>query len=157
MKAALEPGTVHDPSALMPIYGRCPVPELRALGVNVALGSDAAAPDRGYDWSGTRMPALSPPFPGHPGPRTLGRARDVHHQPARALRFDRNLGSLEVGRKAEIVLVDRRSPHLVPEIMPVTALAHFASAGDVDTVIVDGQVLTRGGRRRSTSRESSTT
>ena len=51
MAAAKRSGTsiVHNPSAIMSVYGRCPAPELRDMGVNVALGSDAAAPDRGYD------------------------------------------------------------------------------------------------------------
>ena len=48
---AVQTGThiVHNPSAIMSIRGRCPVPELMERGVNVVLGSDGAAPDRGYD------------------------------------------------------------------------------------------------------------
>lgn len=148
MEAALETGTtiVHNPSAIMSIFGRCPVPELRALGVNVALGSDAAAPDRGYDMFRHMSQCLHYHRRHFRDTSVLG-PWDVLEMctidAARALRLDRDLGSLEVGKKADIVLVDRRAPHLVPEIMPVTALAHFANAGDVDTVIVDGQVLMR--------------
>ena len=40
-----------------------------------------------------------------------------------------------------IVLVDMRKPHLWPPNKPVTRLAHFANAADVDTVVVDGEVL----------------
>src|SRR5690606_11150031 len=40
---------IHNPSAIMSIMGRCPVPELIEAGVNVCLGSDAGAPDRGFD------------------------------------------------------------------------------------------------------------
>jgi cytosine/adenosine deaminase-related metal-dependent hydrolase len=65
---------------------------------------------------------------------------------ARALGLDDVLGSLETGKKADIVLVDIRKPHLYPPNMPVTRLAHFANAADVDTVIVDGAVLLRGRR-----------
>jgi 5-methylthioadenosine/S-adenosylhomocysteine deaminase len=60
---------------------------------------------------------------------------------ASALGLDDVLGSLEVVKKADIVLVDMKKPHLYPPNMPVTRLAHFANAGDVDTVIVDGSVL----------------
>ena len=60
---------------------------------------------------------------------------------ATALGLDDVLGSLEVGKKADIVLVNMKKPHLYPPNMPVTRLAHFANAGDVDTVIVDGAVL----------------
>ena len=62
---------------------------------------------------------------------------------AKALGLENDLGSLEVGKKADIVLVDMRKPHLYPPTMPVTKLAHFATAADVDTVIVDGRVLMR--------------
>ena len=49
--ACVETGAsvVHNPSAIMSIIGRCPVPELIDAGVNVAIASDGAAPDRGYD------------------------------------------------------------------------------------------------------------
>jgi cytosine/adenosine deaminase-related metal-dependent hydrolase len=65
---------------------------------------------------------------------------------AKALGIDRDLGSLEAGKKADIVLVDMRKPHLYPPVMPVTRLAHFANAADVDTVVVDGKVLMQGRR-----------
>lgn len=63
---------------------------------------------------------------------------------ARALGLDADLGSLEAGKKADIVLVVLRKPHLYPPNLPVTRIAHFANAGDVDSVIVDGRVLLRG-------------
>ena len=51
IEACVATGTsiVHNPSAIMSIRGRCPVPELIDAGVTVALGSDGAAPDRSYD------------------------------------------------------------------------------------------------------------
>ncbi|URK89073.1 amidohydrolase family protein (plasmid) [Rhizobium sp. RCAM05350] len=63
---------------------------------------------------------------------------------ARALSLEKDLGSLETGKKADIVLVDARKAHMYPPGMPVTRLAHFANAADVDTVIVNGKVLMRG-------------
>lgn len=63
---------------------------------------------------------------------------------ARALGLEAELGSLEPGKRADIVLVDMRKPHLWPPQMPVTRLTHFANAADVDTVIVEGDVLLRG-------------
>lgn len=138
---------VHNPSAVMSIYGRCPAPELIEEGVTVCLGSDAAAPDRGYDMfrhmaqcmhyhrRHFRDPAWMPP----------GKVLEMATiDAARALGLDDLLGSLEVGKAADIVLVDMRKPHLWPSIMPVTRLAHFANAADVDTVIVAGKVLMRG-------------
>jgi 5-methylthioadenosine/S-adenosylhomocysteine deaminase len=134
----------HNPSAVMSIYGRCPAPELIAQGVTVCISSDASAPDRGYDMFRHMAQCM------HYHRRHF---RDAAILPegkvlamttidaARALGLDRDLGSLEVGKKADIVLVDMHKPHLYPPVMPVTRLTHFAGAADVDTVIVNGQVL----------------
>ena len=135
---------VHNPSAIMSVYGRCPAPELIDAGVTVCIGSDAGAPDRGFDMfrhmaqcmhyhrRHFRDPSVMPP----------GKVLEmVTIDAAKALGMDDILGSIEVGKKADIVLVDMRKPHLYPPNMPVTRLAHFANAADVDTVIVDGRIL----------------
>jgi cytosine/adenosine deaminase-related metal-dependent hydrolase len=135
---------IHNPSAIMSISGRCPVPELLEAGVNVCIGSDAGAPDRGFDMFRHMAQAM------HYHRRHF---RDAAVLPegkvlelctidaARALGLDRDLGSLEIGKKADIILLDGRKPHLWPPVMPLNRITHFASAADVDTVIVDGRVL----------------
>ena len=60
---------------------------------------------------------------------------------ARALGLETEIGSLEVGKKADLILVDLAKPHLYPLNMPVPRLTNFATGADVDTVIVDGHVL----------------
>ena len=55
--------------------------------------------------------------------------------------FDRSVGSLEIGKKADVILVDLRRPHLYPANMPAFRVVCFANGNDVDTVIVDGRVL----------------
>jgi cytosine/adenosine deaminase-related metal-dependent hydrolase len=135
---------VHNPSAIMSVYGRCPAPELIGEGVTVCIGSDAGAPDRGFDMfrhmaqcmhyhrRHFRDPAWMPP----------GKVLEMTTiDAAKALGLEDTIGSIEIGKKADIVLVDMRKPHLYPANMPVTRLAHFANAADVDTVIVDGNVL----------------
>jgi 5-methylthioadenosine/S-adenosylhomocysteine deaminase len=54
------------------------------------------------------------------------------------------IGSLEVGKKADVVLVDLNTPRAMPVHRVPSALVYNASGGDVDTVIVDGQILMRG-------------
>lgn len=56
------------------------------------------------------------------------------------------IGSLEVGKKADVVLVDLNTPLAMPVHKPVSALVYNLAARDVDTVIVDGRVLMRGKR-----------
>ena len=65
---------------------------------------------------------------------------------ARAIGLDRDIGSLEAGKKADVILVNLRAPHLVPNVMPVHRIVHEATGHDVDTVVVDGTVLMQGRR-----------
>ena len=60
---------------------------------------------------------------------------------AKAFRLEREIGSIEKGKKADLVLLDMRKPHLYPLNMPVDKVTYFANGNDVDTVIVDGKVL----------------
>jgi cytosine/adenosine deaminase-related metal-dependent hydrolase len=62
---------------------------------------------------------------------------------ATALGMEREIGSLETGKKADIILVDLHKPHLVPMHMPLYRVVYYANGNDVDTVIVDGRVLMR--------------
>jgi 5-methylthioadenosine/S-adenosylhomocysteine deaminase len=124
--------------------GRCPVPELMQAGVNVAITTDGTAPKVSFDL-----------FQAVRRAQTVQQlmARDMFLLPpgkllemitvdaARALGWDDEIGSLEVGKKADATVVDLRQPHLTPNIMPVHRLVYEAVGNDVVTVIVDGQVL----------------
>jgi cytosine/adenosine deaminase-related metal-dependent hydrolase len=133
----------HNPSAIASILGRCPVPELLEAGANVCLGSDATAPDRSgdmfrhmqqcmhYHRRHFRDPTWLPP----------GRVLEMCTiDAAKALGMEEDIGSLETGKKADVVLLDLRRPHLYPLNMPVFRLIYFANGNDVDTVIVDGRI-----------------
>ena len=63
---------------------------------------------------------------------------------ARALGMEDQIGSLEPGKKADVVLLDMRRPHIYPLNMPVFRLVYFANGNDVDTVIVDGRIAMQG-------------
>jgi 5-methylthioadenosine/S-adenosylhomocysteine deaminase len=65
---------------------------------------------------------------------------------ARALGLDAEIGSIEVGKKADLVAFDFRRPHLVPRVSLAGTLVHNAQGRDVELVLVDGEVLVRDGR-----------
>lgn len=65
---------------------------------------------------------------------------------ARALRWDGEIGSLEVGKAADVVVVDGRNVRLTPAHDPVGTLVRYAVGTDVETVMVAGRVLVDGGR-----------
>lgn len=139
----------HNPSAIASIRGRCPVIELRAAGVTVALGSDATAPDRSSDMFRHIQQAMhyhrrhfrdASVLP--PGEALAMATIDA----ARALGMDDRIGSLEVGKEADMILIDMHRPHLYPLNMPAYRVPCFANGNDVDTVVVAGRVLMQGGR-----------
>jgi 5-methylthioadenosine/S-adenosylhomocysteine deaminase len=65
---------------------------------------------------------------------------------ARAMGLDERIGSIEVGKQADLVVMDFRRPHLVPCIDPVGNLVHTAQGRDVEHVWVDGVQVIEGGR-----------
>lgn len=135
---------IHNPSAIMSIIGRCPVPELLEAGVTVCLGSDAGAPDRGFDMFRHMAHAMHYHRRHFRDPAVLpeGKALELCTiDGARALGVADQIGSLEVGKKADVILLDGRKPHLWPPVMALNRITHFANAADVDTVIVDGRTL----------------
>ena len=61
---------------------------------------------------------------------------------AKALGMEASIGSLEVGKKADIILIKLDAPHLAPmDSMPIEHVINFANAADVDTVIIAGELL----------------
>lgn len=135
---------IHNPSAIMSIIGRCPVPELLEAGITVCLGSDAGAPDRGFDMFRHMAQAMQYHRRHFRDPSVLPEGKVLELctiDAARALGLGDQIGSLEVGKKADIILLDGRKPHLWPPVMALNRITHFANAADVDTVLVDGRVL----------------
>jgi len=65
---------------------------------------------------------------------------------ARAMGLQHELGSIEVGKKADLVCLDTRRPHLVPQINMLGNLVHTAQGRDVHLVIVDGEIVVEDGR-----------
>jgi 5-methylthioadenosine/S-adenosylhomocysteine deaminase len=62
---------------------------------------------------------------------------------AKALGMEKEIGSLEVGKKADIILIDWYRPHMMPMNMPLYRVAYFANGNDVATVVVNGKVVMR--------------
>lgn len=75
---------------------------------------------------------------------------------ARACGAETDLGSLQVGKKADLVTVAVGRIHSAPTLNPVHALVHMAHADDVDTVLVDGRVMVEGGKVQGIDEEALT-
>lgn len=122
--------------------GVCRVPDLLAAGATVGLGTDGPASSNDLDlFVAMRTAALL-----HKGTRndaTLLPASQVLRMAtidsARALGIDRLVGSIEVGKRADIVRLDPHSPSLTPSFDAASTIVYAASRGDVVDVWVDGK------------------
>jgi 5-methylthioadenosine/S-adenosylhomocysteine deaminase len=123
--------------------GIAPVAEMRARGIAVSLGADGAACNNHLDMFGEmRLAAGLQAVTRGPGALT---ARDVlsmaTREGARALGLEAEIGSIEPGKRADLILIDRDRPHLATAPDPVSAIVYAARPSDVRLTIVDGAVL----------------
>jgi 5-methylthioadenosine/S-adenosylhomocysteine deaminase len=136
---------VHVPVSNMKLgLGVARIVDLQRLGVNVGLGTDGPASNNTFDMFETvKFAALLQKVTYH-DPTVLP-AYDVLKMAtldgAKALGLEKYIGSLEVGKKADIILVDLSKPHLRPLHDICATLVYSARGSDVDTVIVNGEVL----------------
>ncbi len=137
----------HNPESNMKLAsGIAPVPSLLKAGVAVGLGTDGCASNNNLDLISEmdsaaklhKVIALDP---------TLMDAVIVLKmatiQGAKALGLDDIIGSLEIGKKADVIVIDTRKPHLVPVYNPVSHIVYAAQGTDVRDVIVDGRILVK--------------
>ncbi|WUL78817.1 amidohydrolase [Streptomyces sp. NBC_00343] len=125
--------------------GIAPVPRLLSAGVTVGLGTDGAVSSNTLDVLGAvRQAALVHKAGGDP--TAVGAEQAVRMatiEGARALGLGDHLGSLEAGKRADLVVLDLRAPHLRPLHDPWSTLAYAAHSADVRDTVVDGRVLMR--------------
>ncbi len=137
---------VHCPSANYKLGGgTAPVPSLLADGVTVGLGADGApCNNRLSAFSEMRLASLlQKPLHGADALPARTALRMATMGSAQALGLDHEVGSLEVGKRADVIVVGRQRPHLRPRVDALTTLVFAAEAGDVTHVFVDGRQLVR--------------
>ncbi|WUR83917.1 amidohydrolase [Streptomyces phaeochromogenes] len=126
--------------------GIAPVPQLLDAGVTVGLGTDGAVSSNTLDV----LRALGTAALVHKAagdPTAVGAEQAVRMatvEGARALGLDAHLGSLEAGKRADLIVLDLGGPHLAPRHDPWSTLAYSARASDVRDTVVDGRILMRG-------------
>ena len=135
---------MHCPGSNLKLgSGLAPVVEMRARGITVSLGADGGACNNRLDmFEEMRLAAVLQAVRHEPG---VLPARDVlwmaTRAGARTLGLEAEIGSLEVGKRADVIVVDRDRLHLAPGPDPYSTLVYAARGSDVRTTIVDGEVL----------------
>ncbi len=135
----------HNPSSNMKLAsGISPVSKLLEKGICVSFGTDGAASNNSLDlFEEMKTVALLQKV--HTLDPTVLNAHEVFEmatiQGAAALGLENEIGTIEVGKKADIVLVDMKTPSLTPFRNPVSHLVYSANGSDVDTVICNGELL----------------
>jgi len=143
-----ETGThvMHCPSSNLKLgSGVAPVHEMLERGVSVSLGADGAACNNNLDvFIEMRQAALLQKM--RKGPEALP-AREAFRLAtiggARTLGLEQELGTIEVGKRADIVILNLEQLHCAPAPDPLSTLVYAARSMDVETVIIDGQVMMR--------------
>ncbi len=140
-------GVSHNPESNMKLAsGTAPVPAMRAAGVTVGLGTDGAASNNDLDmFEAMRQAAfvhklvtLDPTV--IPAATAL---RMATIDGARALGMEQSIGSLEPGKRADLIVVSMSSARQTPMYDPLSHLVYVTRGDDVRTTIVNGRVLMR--------------
>jgi 5-methylthioadenosine/S-adenosylhomocysteine deaminase len=147
--ARTKTNVAHCPSSNLKLgSGIAQVAEMMSSGISVSLGADGAACNNRLDmFTEMRTAALLQKVV-H-GPEALPAKRTLRMATidgARALGLEKEIGSLETGKRADVIVVDVAQLHSSPRHNDVvSALVYSAVAADVRTTIIDGQVLMRDG------------
>ena len=129
--------------------GICPVKDMVRAGVTVGVGTDGPSSGNTLDLF-TQMRMIPSLQKTKYHDRSLFPARDIVAMAtmggARCLKAQDQIGSIEPGKKADLVLVETQSVNMFPLYNPYSALVYSANASNVDSVWVDGRCLVRHGR-----------
>jgi 5-methylthioadenosine/S-adenosylhomocysteine deaminase len=137
-------GCVHNPSSnMMLASGVSPVAEMRAAGVAVGLGTDGPAGSNNdldlmeeMDLT-AKLAKISKMDPLAMNARAVVEMATI--EGARAVHLEREIGSLEPGKKADLILIDLDKPNAVPMYDVYAALAYALKGSDVSTVVIGGK------------------
>jgi cytosine/adenosine deaminase-related metal-dependent hydrolase len=129
--------------------GIAPIPEMLDAGINVCLGCDGGPSNNAYDMfremflaaiihkARTLNPLIMPA-------ETVLEMATING--ARAIGLEKEIGSIEVGKKADFALVDTTQLNLAPTYNPVSNIIYAANGFNVHTTIVNGQILVHEGK-----------
>jgi 5-methylthioadenosine/S-adenosylhomocysteine deaminase len=143
--AHLNVGCIYNPSSNMKTAaGVMPVPEMLASGEPIGLATDGAASNNNQDLFEEMDLAAKLQKIARMDPRALPAKQVVELATingARALHLEKTIGSLEAGKKADLIIIDTGAPHATPMYDPYSELVYALKASDVRTVAIAGKIV----------------
>ena len=141
---------VHNPISNQYLAdGVAPVPKYLELGIHVGLGTDGAASNNSQDMFEV-MKAAALLHKVHNLDADIISAWDVLKMAtiggAKSLGVDRLIGSIEIGKRADVLILDLLTPSMVPRYSTVSNIVFSATSKTVDTVIIDGKIVAQDGK-----------
>jgi 5-methylthioadenosine/S-adenosylhomocysteine deaminase len=136
---------IHNPESNMKLAsGIAPIPALLKQGITVGLGTDGCASNNNLDMfsemdSTAKLHKVNAMDPTVMDALTVLRMATI--EGARALGLEQATGSLEKGKKADVIIVDVRKPHLTPLYNPYSHLVYAARGSDVSHSIINGRLV----------------
>jgi 5-methylthioadenosine/S-adenosylhomocysteine deaminase len=137
----------HNPESNMKLAsGVAPVAKMLASGITVGLGTDGCASNndldlfQAMDMTAKLHKAIGLDPTALPAETVI---RMATIEGARSLGLDRQIGSIEPGKEADLIVIDTEVPHLTPMYHPASAVVYAAKGSDVSTVMVGGRLLVR--------------
>ncbi|MCX5849933.1 MAG: amidohydrolase [Deltaproteobacteria bacterium] len=135
----------HNPASNMKLAsGVAPVPEMLEFGITVGLGTDGCASNNNLDMikemaTAAKLHKVARLDPTVMDARTVVRMATI--EGAKALGMGKITGSLEAGKKADIIIIGLNEPHMTPLYSEYSHLVYAMSGADVDTVLINGKIV----------------
>jgi 5-methylthioadenosine/S-adenosylhomocysteine deaminase len=139
----------HNPESNMKLAsGIAPIPELLKEGICVGLGTDGCASNNNLDIflemdTAAKLHKVNSFDPTVMDANTVLKMSTIDG--ARSLGLDDITGSLEPGKRADVIIIDTHKPHLTPMYNPISHLVYAVKGSDVATSIINGKVVMEDG------------
>jgi 5-methylthioadenosine/S-adenosylhomocysteine deaminase len=137
--------------------GVAPIPKLLDEGICVGLGTDGCASNNNLDLF-LEMDTVAKLHKAKTLDPTVMDAQTVLKMAtlrgAQVLGLESHIGSLETGKKADLIIVDTARPHLTPMYNPVSHMVYAAQGSDVTTVIIEGAIVMEDGQLKTMNLDS---
>lgn len=137
----------HTPESNMKLAsGVAPIPELLNAGVTVGLGTDGCSSNNNLDLFqemdfAAKLHKVNRLDPTVMNAETVLKMGTI--EGAKAIGLEKTIGSLEIGKEADLIIIDTHKPHLVPMYNPISHIVYAAIGSDVRDVIISGKIIIR--------------